>query len=340
MLKAINGPYRESDPHSTGVRAYARAGGIDSVVIPAPRWEKYEPSRGQFDESQWAAYDEQITAAHEDGLRTYPCIGSGSPAWAIALQVAGRSPPRASGWRLAPDDRTAGGPWGSFVEKVLMRHPRVQGIVVINEPNAGYMDGQHSALHTAQLMKSAATIWHHHQASPRLMGPGTLDGPGAVTFTGEVLAAMRQIGWLPRGWTGRLGWAHHPYTDVHNGLPTAAREPQVRQVLDLLAKWNWHPGRRIWLTEGGWQYATRMTSEQWRYTYVDDPPLSAQEQTQVDHLTRHVRWCKALDPAIGTVEMWATYLFKDHEWGGGGFMSGLVRLDGTNHPIHGVWPKL
>src|ERR1035437_9113881 len=42
--------------------------------------------------------------------------------------------------RVAPDDLTPSGPWAHYIERVLTRHPKVQGIAVMNEPNLGFIE--------------------------------------------------------------------------------------------------------------------------------------------------------------------------------------------------------
>jgi hypothetical protein len=320
----------------TAARAFARDG-FDAVVIWAPSWNKLEPQQGRIDASQWTVFDADVAAAHADGLQTFIACSSQSPAWAIHVRARGT----ASG-RVAPDDLTPSGPWAHYIERVLTRHPKVQGIAVMNEPNLGFIEAPARFIKcTAELIMTAATVWERNKATPILLAPACADlpdGSGWASvnyFTEGVLQAL--AGWKPPKGV-ELGWAHHPYNDVREHRPTTGI-PLVHSILDRLGKHG--RARRIWLTEGGYEFWTELNpNHPGGYYWEETPPLATQEQAQWLGVRNLMRWCEGLNPSVGTVEMFGQYLYQDTELSGGGWMSGMVRPDGSPRPLHAGWKSL
>lgn len=329
MLKTLNIENSMLTPSACG---YATASVSDALVVWAPYWDQLEPEPGQQDAAQLNAFDTAVSLAHTAKLATYVAVGANTPAWATVTQRKGRSVPRGRDWRLAPDDRSEKGPWADYLRLVLDRHPNVQGVIVLNEPNACYMDGRESsATVSAEMLRTAANIWRELGATPTLLGPATWSGHGALTFTEHVLAELSRT----RDWADGLevGWAHHHYSDVHAGHTF-----ETRGVLELLRHHShWGGDDRVWLTEGGYQFNTVHKPG---FDYYADPafwtyeqPLADQEALQSSHVAKHVSWCRTQK-----VAMWANYEYQDAMWGG--WASGLTRADGTARPLHSRWAHL
>jgi|ERR1039458_4045694 hypothetical protein len=334
MLKALN----EMDyTHDLAGRIYAKAGAFDSLVTWAPSWAKLEPQQGQIDKSQWVPFDTDVAAAHADGLKTFVACSSQCPSWAILRNGKGI----ASG-RVPPDDLNPSEPWAKYIERVLLRHPHVQGIIVMNEPNLGFIEAPRRFIQdTAALIKTAATVWQRNHATPILLAPACADLPdgsgwaSVKYFTEGVL--MQLQGWKPPKGV-QFGWAHHPYNDVREHRPTMNGKPLVQDVLNLLGKYKRE--RRIWLTEGGYEFQTELNPNYPGGYYWRETRLTQQEQEQLVGVQDFVRWCKKWHPILGKVEMFAQYLYQDTELSGGGWMSGLVRYDGTPRPLRAEWKSL
>ena len=337
MLKTMN---LDGPGYDSVTSQFVRDSGTNAIILPMPRWDLIQPQAPYFDGpgydiTQCRQIDEQAAQVLADGRRLLLAPMAGYPPWSYArrAQKVGKTPGKAA--RLAPDDLTPTGPWARYLRFVMQRYPKAIPIV-LNEPNFGFIeDAPTMGKQTAQMLKTAASV-AARVGCPHILGPAMADTSDPRGFTEGVLKALnwpwgKYHGWQPPKVT--VGWAHHPYVDIKRGNVTG-----IQHVLALLAKYRWHSGSRIWLTEGGYQYNVHQDPNP---DYSADPatwhynePLSAQEHTQLVNVSENYAFCKG----TGSVELWAQYGYRDSLWGG--WASGLIAYDGTPHPLAAEWAKL
>ena len=309
MAKALN-TVLYNDPQT---RSFVRDGNVDALVLWSPNWKQLEPKRGHIHHREWHKYDRVIENAGEDGCPVYVAVWSDVPDWASPAPL------------RAPTDRTPDGPWASFLHSIVTRHAHVRGILAMNEPNLAYIaDQQQAEANTAEMIGTADEILHEAGYKGKLLVPATSDGPQFYDFTDKVLGYLQ--GWQPYN---KVEWAHHSYYDVKENTHRRAEA-----VLNLLSLRQWAGEDYLWITEGGYKFDTYKSEETGKFNYR--APLSLQEHAQVHNVSNHFHWAQQ----TGRVAMWANYGYQDKAWGGGGFMSGLVRIDGTPHPLGKEWPRL
>jgi hypothetical protein len=308
MLKTLN-----PDPsvgYSADVRAFVKATGTKAVVLWGATLADLEPEQGQLDLSQFAILDEQAPVVLADGLRLLIALECSYPAWACT-----------PGTRV-PADLSPSGPWASYIELVMRRYPKAL-IIVLNEPNFNGIPADACA----EMMKTAAAVAKRCGCS-HFLAPANAGKLGP--YTGDVLKALGH-GWTPPAGV-TVGWAIHPYDDVQAGSVNG-----IKATLDLLAKWAWHAGPKVWCTEGGYLYKTACSTPP---PYPADPATwsyvqqAADEHTQLAHVRWHYDWSKQ----SGKVECWANYELTDSLWSG--WASGFNAHDDTPHPLAGEWADL
>lgn len=243
---------------------------------------------------------------------------------------------------------------------------RVAWLQPINEPNLVWWP-QASPLYpdetlasaVAELMRTAAAVAARYRngaalpQGPELLMPNTSDVPDEGdargtpwrVFTAELLERLR--GWQPET---PVGWSHHNYVDVKRGPQTegpGAGRWRAEETIDLLRAGGW-PDPSLWLTEGGYQFATVRASADPNHWVV--APEKTADPAQPDAYAEQAATIAANWAAMAQlpVRMWTQYLVNDFDvrWQSG--LRGPLRTaaDGTAvqhdppYPAYGLWPTL
>ena len=317
MLMGLNAVHY-ADP---AMREYVREGNADAVVVWAPDWKNLEPRRGKIDKSQWTNYDESVRNARTDGARIFVAVSSETPRWETKPGH-------------TPRNITTRGRWAKYLRLVARRHQRgIDAFITMNEPNLTYRKDKRLARRTAKMIRTSDIAFRQAGYRGRLLFPAASDSdkPDSLKFTRGVLRHLKD--WRPRRGRHLISWSVHSYKDVKEG--TYKRAGKVLEYLSKpTKKFKWIGDKRLWITEGGYPFDTKETKNEGEYRIKG--PQKPQEDEQKQHMSRHINWSRN----IGRVAMWTNYGYRDQVVGGGGFMSGLVRPDGTLRPIHEVWSRL
>jgi hypothetical protein len=317
MLKTMNLPMSEMP----AAQAFLlEEGAADAIVLWAPEWAALQPAEnGPYDLVQLTDLDLWSKWVLEHGKKLLIAVPCAYPPWSYGA----RSKKYGTVDTLPPDDLHPQGAWARYLQLLFFRYPGAT-LIALNEPDYAFSKDPDAGLHTAQMMMCAADVAARCRHE-RILGPAT----ATSAFAERVLRWLHN--WKP---PVRVGWAHHQYRDVDAG---DTRE--VATVLHLLEKHHWRDGKKIWLTEGGYIYKTTQSADP---DYHADPatwsyadPLALQELRQHCSVSHHYHWSRDLRAAQGVVECWANYEYVDAMWGG--WASGLVRHDGTPHPLRDDW---
>lgn len=315
MVKALNIEQGTKDnDYNRQAFINGRSTGIGAFVLWAPPWDEWEPHRGHFEESVWESARPNMASA--SGLKTYVALPSQLPEWALPAP------------HHAPKYRGPKSSWARYFLRACQEFPDADGIIFANEPNLEFYKDRHAAKHAAEMMITANDLMRHIGYNKLLLGPASADaGHGyGVGWMRQFIHELRQIG---QPFDVPAAIAYHGYTGVRHNCVRG-----VRQVAELTE--NYFPSdiRNVYLTELGYHFKTHETSTKYQYAYSGS--IKHQEHLQKRNLISHFKKCQA----IGNVALYANYTYQDNAWGGGGFMSGLVRYDGKPHKVLPYWSRL
>ncbi|NUT56429.1 MAG: cellulase family glycosylhydrolase, partial [Thermoleophilia bacterium] len=212
--------------------------GVDLVRFTID-WNRVEPRRGERD---WGDADRVLAGLRGHGLRALVTL-YGTPRWANG----GRSP----NW--AP---TSGSAFGSFAAAAAKRYPWVKDWLIWNEPNQRrWLRPTIALTYVTKLLNPAYAAIH------RASG-GTRVGGGATAPRGSY-GGVSPVQWIRgmRAAHARLdAYAHHPYPIDRFQTPWTGAcghcETITMASLERLQREvgrAWGNGKRIWLTEFGYQ---------------------------------------------------------------------------------------
>lgn len=312
MLKAINTEFLAPATGAVGTIEFIQNGGADAAIIWAPLWTTVEPEPGQHEKSAWKVADANYATAVALGKPIYMAVSCEYPLWAFDKHA----------HKLK--DRTPNGPIVNFWQSIIDRYPKIDGLIYLNEPNLYFEGDPNRVRHTAELMITADKIAHSIGYDGLLLGPAATDvrdGRG-IRFLKDVLTELHRQNFKP---ISHHGVASHHYGDVKAGSVHG-----VKNVVRLIDQAWLGDEKNLFLTEGGLVYDTHSVG---KYVYDYDKPLEKQELKYHHHMLRHLRWCRR----SGRVALWANYTLQDEPNGGGGFMSGLFKTDGTPHMALTDW---
>ena len=279
--------------------------GVDIVRFTID-WSQVEPRRGRFD---WARTDHVLSALRDAGIRPVITL-YGTPRWANG----GRS----SNW--AP---TSGSTFGAFAATIARRYPWVKDWLIWNEPN------QRRWLRPTTPRTYVSRLLNPAYVAIKRASRGTRIGGGATAPRGSI-GGVSPVAWIRgmRAAGARLdAYAHHPYPLRRGETPSAGGcahcETITMATLDRLlreVRQAWGAGKRIWLTEYGYQ-----TNPPDRFLGVS---LAAQAR-----FVGEASWRAFKTP---NVDMLIQYLYRDEpqldRW-----QSGLVSARGAPKPARNAF---
>ena len=276
--------------------------GVDLVRFTI-RWDEVERRQGRFN---WGRTDQVLRGLNNRRIQTVVTL-VGTPAWANG----GRAP------RFAPP---SGKDFSTFATTAALRYPFVRYWLIWNEPNMRrWLEPTVPGLYVRRLLNPAYKAIH--AANRRALVGGGVTGPranlGGISPL-EWLRGMRKAG-------ARLdAYAHHPHPGSPYETPTeggcfGARCKTVTlanlRVLVHAVRRAWGGGKRIWLTEWGYQ-----TNPPDKYLGVS-PRLQAQYIGEAARLVYRTR----------QVDMLIQFLYQD-EPQMDRFQSGLLTSRGRAKP--------
>jgi hypothetical protein len=276
--------------------------GVDLVRFTI-EWNKVEPAKGRF---LWGRTDQVLRGLQTRGIQPVVTL-VGTPAWANG----GRAP------RFAPP---SGKDFSAFAGAAAKRYPFVRYWLIWNEPNMRrWLEPTVPGTYVRRLLNPAYKAIH--DASPRAKVGGGVTGPRANA------GGLSPLDWL-RGMRkagARLdAYAHHPHPGSPYETPTeggcfGARCKTVTlanlKVLVQAVRSAWGGGKRIWLTEWGYQ-----TNPPDKFLGVS-PRLQAQYIGEAARLVYRTR----------QVDMLIQFLYQD-EPQSDRFQSGLITSRGRAKP--------
>ena len=287
-----------------------RVASLDRLGVEVVRytihWDETEVARGRFD---WRTPDAVLAALRARGIRPLVTL-SGTPAWANGGRAA-NIPPR------------SGADFGRFAAAAAARYPWVRDWTIWNEPNqTRFLRPANTRVYVTKLLNPGYLAIHARIRGARVGGGET--APRANT------GGLSPVAWIRgmRAAGARLdAYAHHPYATSRNETPTSGGCGHCSTItmatLDRLlgeVERAW-PGKRIWLTE--WGYQTNPpdrylgVSHQAQARYLGDGSLRAYRAPRVDLLIH--------------------YLVRD-EADVGRFQSGLYTAKGAAKPSASAFP--
>lgn len=274
--------------------------GVDLVRFSID-WSKVEARRGTRD---WSSVDPVLNALRARGIRTVVTL-YGTPRWANG----GRS----SNW--AP---TSGSTFANFAAAAAKRYIWVKDWLIWNEPN------QRRWLRPTTPRTYVTKILNPAYAAIKRTSGGTRVG-GGVTAPRGGYKGVSPVDWIRgmRAARAKLdAYAHHPYPINRFQTPwegacghcetitMASLERLIREVRNA-----WGGGKRIWLTEFGFQ------------TNPPDRLLGVSKAAQARYIGEAAhRVFKARN-----VDMLVHYLYRD-EPEIGRWQSGLMSVSGSAKP--------
>ena len=299
-------------------------------------WARIQPEPGR--EPDFAALDEDVAAARADGLRVmltawrFPPWANGTAGVDEPLfRLRDRVPPggdpaqRKDLTFKVPDDLTAGGAWGRWVDLLLARYgDRLDALEILNEPNLQMWPQEGIADAVAAMIETAAAVAARRQGAPLLVAPATADvadrpplNTGYERFTRDVAGRLRARGFKPGE---RFAWSQHDYGDVEGDR--AGADSGVARVRSLLGG-----GWRLLVTESG----ARVDRVAARYG-LGAGAARLQQAALLERAVRRLLY----GPEGDGVEMVCQYLFVTDA----NYDSGLCDLDGTPRPSYYAWAEL
>lgn len=361
----LAGSFRQlSDPAGPGAAALARleaqmaranADGRRVVVTlfqAFPEWS--HPGTGPLDPAQ--TYPGQGRRGHGAHVPDDP--GEDGPwAWFVAWCCARWAD---TGGETTPGAGLAGTAVGNPAGA------RADWLAPLNEPNLTWWpqrserfpDGTLVSYVAVQARTAAAVAARYRNGSALPQGPALLlpnladvldedDDPERGTpwraFTTGLLEQL--AGWRPQT---PVGWAMHNYTDVKRGIQTSgpgAGRWRAQETVDLLRAAGW-PDPAVWLTEGGYQFATRAVGAE---TFHVDPARTAGPDAP-DAFAEQVALMRANWEAMAAlpVRMWTQYKVNDLDERFQSSLRGPARrrADGSwaaadpPYPAYALWPRL
>ena len=274
--------------------------GVDLVRFTID-WSKVEARRGDRD---WSSVDPVLGALRARGIRTVVTL-YGTPGWANGGQSANWAPTSAS-------------TFAAFAAAAANRYPWVKDWLIWNEPNQRrWLRPTAPSTYVQKLLNPAyAAI---HRASPGTRVAGGVTAPRGSTGGVAPVAWIRGM----RAAGARLdAYAHHPYPLDRLQTPSAGAcrycetitmASLQRLLREVTAAWG--SGKRIWLTEYGYQ------------TNPPDRLLGVSTATQA----RYIGEAAWLTFKARNVDMLIHYLYRDEpelaRW-----QSGLVAASGAAKP--------
>ena len=276
--------------------------GVDMVRFTI-KWDEVERRQGRFN---WGRTDQVLRGLNNRRVQLVVTL-VGTPGWANG----GRAP------RFAPP---SGKDFATFAGEAAKRYPFVRHWLIWNEPNMRrWLEPTVPGTYVRRLLNPAYRAIH--QANRRAKVGGGVTGPRANA------GGMSPLDWL-RGMRkagARLdAYAHHPHPATAYETPTeggcfGARCKTVTlanlKVLVDAVRRAWGGGKRIWLTEWGYQ-----TNPPDRFLGVS-PRLQAQYIGEAARLVYRTR----------QIDMLIQFLYQD-EPQTDRFQSGLLNSRGRPKP--------
>ena len=273
------------------------------VVRFTLEWNKIEPAKGRF---RWGRTDQVLRGLQTRGIQPVVTL-IGTPGWANG----GRAP------RFAPP---SGKDFAAFAGEAARRYPFVRYWLIWNEPNLRrWLEPTVPGMYVRRLLNPAYKAIH--AANRRARVGGGVTGPRANA------GGLSPLDWL-RGMRkagARLdAYAHHPHPGSPFETPTeggcfGSRCKTVTlanlRMLVQAVRSAWGGGKRIWLTEWGYQ-----TNPPDKFLGVS-PRLQAQYIGEAARLVYRTR----------QVDMLIQFLYQD-ESQTERFQSGLLTWRGRPKP--------
>ncbi len=286
-------PSTTASPPSTGSASTSSASRSTGIEI--------EPARGKRD---WSSADPVLNALRARGIRAVVTL-YGTPRWANG----GRSP----NW--AP---SSGSSFAAFAAAAAARYVWVKDWLVWNEPNQRrWLRPTTPRTYVSKLLNPAYAAIH------RVSG-GTRVGGGVTAPRGST-GGVSPVDWIRgmRSAGAKLdAYAHNPYPLTRFQTPSSGECGHCKTItmaslerLQREVKRAWGSGKRIWLTEYGYQ-----TNPPDRGLGVS-PALQARYVGEAAHRVFKAR----------NVDMLVHYLYRD-EPDVGGWQSGLLTVRGGAKP--------
>ena len=287
-----------------------RVASLDRLGVEVVRftihWNETEVARGRHD---WRIPDAVLGALRARGIRPLVTL-SGTPAWANGGRAA-NVPPR------------TGADFGRFAAAAAARYPWVRDWTIWNEPNqTRFLRPASTRVYVSKLLNPAYRAIHARIRGARVGGGETApraDSGGRAPGAG--LRGLRAPG-------ARLDAdAHHPYPTSRNETPSAGgcghcatitMATLGRLLREVERAW---PGKRIWLTEYGYQ------------TNPPDRYLGVSHQAQARYLGEG----SLVAYRAPRVDLLIHYLVRD-EADVGRFQSGLFTAKGAAKPSAAAFP--
>lgn len=212
--------------------------GVD-VVRYTVEWREIEPRRGTYD---WRSADAVLGALHRGGIAPVVTLW-GSPGWANGGRTANWAP-------------TSGSSFAAFARAAARRYPYITRWLVWNEPNKRtFLRPTSASVYVQRLLNPAYAAIHavNHRAKVAGGVTGPIAGYGGISPVDFIKGMARSHARLDV-------YAHNPYpsrpkteTPLSGGCERCSTITMA--TLDKLLRWvgkEW-PGKRIWLTEFGYQ---------------------------------------------------------------------------------------
>ena len=287
-----------------------RVASLDRLGVEVVRftihWNETEVARGRHD---WRIPDAVLGALRARGIRPLVTL-SGTPAWANGGRAA-NVPPR------------TGADFGRFAAAAAARYPWVRDWTIWNEPNqTRFLRPASTRVYVSKLLNPAYRAIHARIRGARVGGGET--APRANS------GGLSPVAWIRgmRAAGARLdAYAHHPYPTSRNETPSAGgcghcatitMATLGRLLREVERAW---PGKRIWLTEYGYQ------------TNPPDRYLGVSHQAQARYLGEG----SLVAYRAPRVDLLIHYLVRD-EADVGRFQSGLFTAKGAAKPSAAAFP--
>jgi hypothetical protein len=266
-------------------------------------WSEVERRPGVLD---WSGYDDVIAGLHERGIMPVLTLYS-TPAWANGG--------RPTNW--AP---TSGVRFATFARKAAVRYPYVRRWLIWNEPNQRrWLQPTTPAVYVTRLLNPAYAAIHK-------VSPGSLVG-GGVTAPRAGAGGVSPVDWIAGMGAAHArldAYAHNPYTLNRTETPSTGGCGHCETITmatlgRLVAQVGraFGPGKRIWLTEFGYQ------------TNPPDPWLGVSWATQALYVSEAALRAY-LEPRV---DMLVQFLIRDEpdvaRW-----QSGVLTLTGRAKPSY------